>query len=512
MAGQVAPTVHPDGSPAMLRPTLLLTALLVPPAFVAVAQAQDDPPLAPREFRGVWVATVGNIDWPSKPGLTTEQQKAEALAILGRVAELNLNAVIFQVRTAADALYRSDLEPWSAVLTGTQGQAPEPFYDPLAFWVAEAHRRGLQLHAWLNPFRAKPAGAKYETAATHVSKAHPDWVKSYGEMLWMDPGIADARDHTLRVVADVLNRYNVDGIHIDDYFYPYPVSEGGQPVDFPDDASWALYQDTGGRLNRADWRRENVNRLVEGMYRLSRDFRPGVQFGVSPFGIPRPGRPEGVVGFDQYASLYADTELWLRNGWCDYWTPQLYWRINAPGQPFRPLLNYWIEQNQQGRHVWPGLSSSRIREGERGYRPSEILGQIAIIRAAQGDDGNVLFSMKSLMANRLGFCDQLKDGPYRLPALVPTTPWLDDAAPARPSVEKGDQPDTLTVRPGPGEPPFLWAVWTQGESGWTFAVRPASSQVLAIDPAARKVVITAVDRLGNESQRTTVEPGGPPRP
>lgn len=485
---------------------LLATLAHVP----AAALGADGPPPLPREFRAVWVATVGNIDWPSRRGLPTEDQKREAIAILDKVAALNLNAVVLQVRTAADALYDSKIEPWSVVLTGRQGVAPEPFYDPLAFWVEEAHRRGLQLHAWINPFRARPAGAPKEMAESHVARTHPDWVKPYGDLLWMDPGEPGARDQTLEVVADIARRYDVDGLHVDDYFYPYPVARpGGGNLEFPDDPSWDAYRKSGGTLARGDWRRENINRLIEGMYRRAHEVRPSVQVGISPFGLPRPGTVAGMKGFDQYEGLYADAETWLRRGWCDYWSPQLYWKIDAPGQPFRPLLDYWTSINDRNRHIWPGLSSSRVRAGERGYAPSEIFGQIAIIRETPGDDGNVLFSMKSLMRNNAGFSDGLKAGPYKTPAVVPTSPWLDREPPARPLVTFGSDGRrfSVRVRPGPSERPFLWAVWTRRGAEWTFAVYPAATERVDIGNAetvADEVAVSAVDRLGNESERVPV--------
>jgi uncharacterized lipoprotein YddW (UPF0748 family) len=445
-------------------------ALLLGPGLM-IARADDPPEVrAPREFRAAWVATVANIDWPSKPGLSTAQQQDEARSILDRVAALNMNAVIFQVRTAADALYDSKIEPWSAVLTGTQGQPPSPYYDPLRFWVTEAHLRGLQLHAWINPFRARQGAARGELAATHVSRAHPDWVKPYGEMLWMDPGEAGARAQTLAVAADIVTRYDVDGLHIDDYFYPYPVNDPAtkKEAPFPDDPSYKAYQSGGGKLARDDWRRENISNVVRGLYEATHKARPGALFGVSPFGIPRPGKPPGVVGFDQYASLYADTELWLREGWCDYWTPQLYWKIDAPGQPFRPLLNYWIAGNPQKRPMWPGLSVSRVGTGERSYRPEEIQGQIQILRETPGASGHVLFSMKALMTGHADVGERLRVETYPDAALIPETPWIGaDSVPPAPKVELID--GAVTVKPADGATPFLWAVWGADRSFRTLA-------------------------------------------
>lgn len=226
-----------------------------------------EPPPVLREFRGVWVASVANIDWPSKRTLTTAEQQAELLALFDRAAELRLNAVIFQVRPAADALYASSIEPWSEYLTGTQGKRPDPYWDPLAFAVREAHARGMELHAWFNPYRARHTDAKSPLVATHIARTNPALVKPYGGYLWMDPGEPAVRARTLRVVLDVVKRYDIDGVHIDDYFYPYPATtRRGQAIDFPDATSWAKYRKQGGTLARADWRRENVNLLVKELY------------------------------------------------------------------------------------------------------------------------------------------------------------------------------------------------------------------------------------------------------
>jgi uncharacterized lipoprotein YddW (UPF0748 family) len=234
----------------------------------AAAARDTMPPPLPREFRGVWVATVGNMDWPSKPGLSTAEQQRELLAILDRSAELRLNAVIFQVRPAGDALYKSSIEPWSEVLTGIMGQAPSPSWDPLQFAIEEAHKRGLELHAWFNPYRAQTPVMKSPIHQTHLSKRKPEWVVKYGRHLWMDPGIPDVRKNTIKVVLDVVKRYDVDGIHIDDYFYPYRENDPAtkRQIAFPDDKSYAQYRRNGGTLERDDWRRDNVNTLVRELY------------------------------------------------------------------------------------------------------------------------------------------------------------------------------------------------------------------------------------------------------
>jgi len=317
-----------------------------------------------REFRAAWIATVANIDWPSRPGLPVEQQKSELIAMLDKAAEIRLNAVVLQVRPACDALYASKLEPWSEFLTGTMGKAPEPYYDPLEFAVTEAHKRGLELHAWFNPYRARHPQGKSEISADHISKTHPNLVKTYGTYLWLDPGEKAVQDHTVAVMLDVARRYDVDGIHIDDYFYPYRVKgPDGNILDFPDDPSWKTYVDGGGTLKRDDWRRENVNILVQRFYSELKQVKPHVKFGISPFGIGRPGMPPGITGFDQYTELYADTLKWLRNGWMDYWTPQLYWKIESKGQSFPVLLKFWAGEN--AKHSIPARSAPAATAGRR---------------------------------------------------------------------------------------------------------------------------------------------------
>src|SRR6218665_3648571 len=331
-------------------------------------------PPAPREFRAAWVATVANIDWPSKPGLSTAEQQAEMRRMLDGGGGRGLNAIIFQIRTSADALYASPLEPWSEYLSGVQGQAPEPFYDPLALWIAEAHQRGLELHAWFNPFRARQSNARSAPSAGHLSQTRPDWVKRYGDQLWIDPGEPGAAEHSLAVFMDVLQRYDVDGIHIDDYFYPYPVTDPAskQEIDFPDEPSWQRYLQSGGRLARADWRRQNVDRLIERLHQgLRTSSKPWVRFGISPFGLPKPAlRPEGIAGFSQYDKLYADVERWLAEGWLDYLVPQLYWPMAQKPQAFGPLLDYWHAQNARARHIWPGLFTSRVLPADAPAQPA----------------------------------------------------------------------------------------------------------------------------------------------
>ncbi len=352
-----------------------------------------------QELRGVWIATVNNGDWPSRRDLAADEQKRELIAILDRVAALGLNAVFLQVRPMADALYASDLEPWSEFLTGTMGKAPEPLYDPLSFAIEEAHARGIELHAWFNPFRAHHPSATSPFAASHVVRRHPERVHNYGRYVWMDPGDGDVQRDVLAVMTDVVRRYDIDGIHIDDYFYPYP--ENG--IDFPDQATWERYRAGGGRLTRPQWRRDNINRFVRDLYQAVKPIKPAVEVGISPFGIWRPGHPPQIRGLDAYDAIYADARLWLRRGWVDYLAPQLYWPIDKREQSFPVLLRWWTGQDWRGRGIVAGISINRVATGRpNSITADEIRRQLEIVKKERGAVGYILFSAKALMSDRGG--------------------------------------------------------------------------------------------------------------
>ena len=274
--------------------------------------------------------------------------------------QLNLNAIVLQVRPACDAIYASKIEPWSYYLTGAMGKAPEPFYDPLAFAVDEAHRRGLELHAWFNPYRVAMLSPAPAFSKNHITHTHPDWVQRYGSSLWLDPGEKAAAEYSLEVVMDVVRRYDIDGVQFDDYFYPYKEKDAQKrELEFPDGASWRKYG-AGGGLSRDDWRRENVNSLVHQAYESIKAAKPWVKFGVAPFGIWEPGFPKQIRGKSAYTEIYADSRRWLTNGWVDYWSPQLYWPIDLPDQSFPVLLQWWTEQNPKHRNIWPGIYSEGV--------------------------------------------------------------------------------------------------------------------------------------------------------
>jgi uncharacterized lipoprotein YddW (UPF0748 family) len=482
------------------------------PAERVLTEAELPPP-APRQFRGAWVATVANIDWPSRPGLPTLEQQGEARAILDRARALGLNALVLQVRPAGDALYASRLEPWSEYLSGRQGQPPRPWWDPLAFWVREAHARGLELHAWFNPFRARHPTAKTPLVKPHLALRAPHAVKAYGEgLLWADPGDASARAQMLAVVEDVLRRYDIDGVHIDDYFYPYPASENGNELAFPDSEAYLRYLGEGGALPLPDWRRAHVDTLVRALYERVRAVRPQARLGISPFGLPRPDRrPPGVSGFSQYDKLYADVERWLEEGWLDYLAPQLYWPLASDNQPFVPLLQSWVQANVRGRHMWPGLFTSSVRPpapvaGEglgatRSWPAREVLEQLAALAREPGAGGHIHFSMVALQQDRDGLAAQLQRGPYAVPALVPATPWLDDRPPPPPRLAR--RADAVFIEPAAGEPVARWAVWRRVEGAWRFAVHGPAERRVARE-RADAVVVAAVDRSGNLSARQAV--------
>ena len=462
------------------------------------------PPAVAREFRGVWVATVGNMDWPSRPGLPADSARGELVRILDHAVRSGLNAVVFQVRPAGDALYVSKIEPWSEYLTGKQGAAPNESWDPLAFAITEAHARGLELHAWFNPYRAKDPTAKGPLSAMHMAKQYPAFAKRYGRYTWFDPGEPAVRRRTVRVVLDVLARYDVDGIHLDDYFYPYPEQRRRRDIPFPDAASFKRYQKKGGNLDRDDWRRQNVDVLIDTLRTEIAKAKPWVKFGVSPFGIWRPGEPATVRGFDAYGKIFADARKWLSNGWVDYLVPQLYWAIAQDGQAFGELLRWWNAQNSQSRHVWPGLADYKIGDGKTPWTSSEILQQIDTTRAVAGSTGSVHFQMKVLLEDRDSIATHLARGPYAAPALVPASPWKGTAVPRTPSIVVATAPagDVLTIARQSSDDVKWWLVQTRTADTWTTRVMDGALTKIAMaifdtnDVGPEVLALTPVGRTG----------------
>ncbi|QYA24849.1 family 10 glycosylhydrolase [Gramella sp. MT6] len=461
-------------------------------------------PLNIEEFRAAWIATVANINWPSKGGLSTYQQQQEAVKLLDFLQSHNFNAVIFQVRPQADALYESELEPWSYFLSGKQGKAPDPYYDPLEFWITEAHKRGLELHVWLNPYRAHHTTGG-EITETSIIKKRPELaIELANGMWWLDPAKKETQDHSAAVVMDIVKRYDIDGVHFDDYFYPYDSYNDGK--DFPDDKTFLAYQNSNGKLSRADWRRDNVNKFIKRIYDKIKAEKPFVKFGLSPFGIWRPGYPQSVVGYDQYDKLYADAKLWLNEGWIDYFTPQLYWQINQYGQSFPELLGWWESENTKDRHLWPGIN---VGMGGDEKNVDETINQIMITRGMLPESkGTVHWSIGPLMKSEM-LAKGLLEGPYRKKALVPPSPWLDNNAPEVPQFNASIEKDRLLMNWEVNNPADIskYVLWFKYEQGnWDYKILDGNTTAFSLQNivgekkrSMEKIGITAVDRLGNQS-------------
>ena len=478
--------------------------------FAARSPATDEtgsgakilPPPPARELRGAWIATVANIDWPSKPGLPVAQQKAELISLLDRAAQLHLNAVFFQVRSVCDAVYASPLEPWSEYLTGVQGKMPQPFYDPLALAVAEAHKRGLQLHAWFNPFRAGHPESKSPPALNHVVRTHPELVRHYGKQTWLDPGEPDAQARALAPVLDVVKRYDVDGVVFDDYFYPYPEKSwsGGQ-MDFPDDASWKKRSVAETiAIPRDVWRRENINQFIQKVSQSVHAARPAVQFGISPFGIWRPGVPAGIdaKALDAYGRLYADAKLWLASGWVDYLAPQLYWPIAPREHSFSLLFQWWRQQNAKGRHVFAALNDAAV--GTK-FSDDEIGRQIDAVRTQTSNGGEIHYHLRNLLENA-GLARTVA-AKYAQPALPPAVPWLASTPPGKPKLYQTESRAGTRFQwenSGTGKARW-WLLQFSTNNVWKTEVLPEGEIAHTFygeKPAA--ISLRAVDRLGNLSE------------
>ncbi len=452
------------------------------------------------EFRAVWIASVANINWPSEPGLSVEQQQREAIELLDAIAAANMNAVILQVRPQADALYPSDLEPWSYYLSGEQGKAPEPFYDPLEFWIHEAHQRGLELHAWINPYRAHHMDGGPVSEHSIVNQLGEHIYRLKNDMYWMDPTQAEIVDHSLAVIKDIVARYDLDGLHYDDYFYPYPSYNEGAP--FPDGDNYSAYQSEGGTLTINDWRRKAVNDFVKAIYDEVKRLKPHVKVGISPFGIWRPDHPPLIKGFDQYDQLYADAKLWLNKGWLDYYTPQLYWNISKIPQSFPILLAWWAEQNTESRHLWPGLSTYAVatQTGE-----TEVINQIMVSRALLGSqDGHVLWNVKAI-ADHPHFAGLLQKHVFNNQAIVPPSPWLDNIPPEAPevSLQSGLSELVISWSNNGQEAVFRWILYYKKDNDWHYDIYPTGVKTRRFDTTDNitAYAVVAVDRTGQQSQR-----------
>lgn len=518
----------------MLHPMISRTVILVAAAVSAsIASAQTTvvasqadslvpPPGVPREFRAAWVSPIydrGFRDWPSAPGLSPDAQRAELTALLDEASAIGLNAVILHVRVAGDAFYPTKYAPWSVLLSGRSGVGPSPSYDPLAFAVAAAHARGLQLHAWFNPFRAALPGVPGRAASTHVTRLHPDWIAKYGKQTWIDPGNPAARKYVLETILDVARRYDVDGIHLDDYFYPYRESRTftrrvkrkrvrvTQEIPFPDARTWKRYGLARGLTDRDAWRRSNVDDFVRALYTSVKAIKPSLVVGISPFGIWRPGSPAGITGLDSFSEIYADSRRWLEQGWVDYLAPQLYWEVNGAQNRFRALDAWWRTENPQRRFVWPGLYTSRVfGSGFDTWPTQEIQTQITTIRDARVGSadapGHVHFRLSALLADNERVAHSLA-GTYAQHAIVPAFTWLGAAPPATPSIATTGSESAFTMLPGDAAPPRWWLIQVRGTGGaWATKLEPGTIGRVVVDAVGvanpNEIAVSAISATGVE--------------
>jgi len=377
-----------------------------------VLRAQNKP-----EFRGVWVASVDNIDWPSKGNFNSDSQKVEFIRLVDMHKANGMNALIVQIRPATDAFYPSQYEPWSEWLTGKQGQPPQPYYDPLQFMITETHKRGMEFHAWMNPYRATFNINTSSISATHITKLHPDWFLTYGDKKYFDPGNKQVQQYVTNLVKDVVQRYAIDAIHFDDYFYPYRVTG----KEFPDDESYTKY---GNGLGKDDWRRSNVDSIIVMLYRTIKKENSKCQFGISPFGVWRnidkdPDGSNTRAGQTNYDDLYANILLWLKNSWIDYVAPQIYWEFEQKNAPYQTILDWW-NTHTYGKNCYIGLGIYKAGSNEAWKDLTQLPRQIAALRNTPNIQGMIFFSSKSFNNNPNGWSDSLRTNYFAVPVPTPT--------------------------------------------------------------------------------------------
>ena len=464
-----------------------------------------------REFRAAWIATVANIDWPSKPGLPAIEQQQQFIARLDELKALGCNAVIVQVRPVCDALYDSKIEPWSHFLTGRQGEPPFPYYDPLVFMINETHKRNMEFHAWFNPYRALMDSRENPNPPKHVTRVHPDWIINYGGKAYLDPGIPEVRAYVISVIADVVKRYDIDAVHLDDYFYPYRIAN----KEFGDAKTFAKY---GGGADKDDWRRNNVSLFISLLNTNIKSLKPYVKLGISPFGIWRNSDkdPKGSAtkgGQTNYDDLYADVLLWMQKGWVDYLLPQLYWEHTSHAAPFGVLMPWWFDHCYK-RHVYYGLAAYRMVGGTGTWAGvKELMSQLHDIRNSCPNSGYAFFSAASFDKIRAPIKDSLQNNFARYPALVPAMPWLDSVAPAAPVLKLASAANGNVLKwdeSNPQKEPLKYVVYRFVNNEPVNLER--NDRILSVqqgmeytDHEAKQYkecvyVVTALDRLWNESK------------
>jgi uncharacterized lipoprotein YddW (UPF0748 family) len=481
--------------------------LIVATAFKMVA-AQN-----PKyEFRAAWIATVENIDWPSKKGLPVEEQKAEYIKLIDKLQSVGMNAVIMQIRPAADAFYPSKLEPWSEYLTGVQGQAPSPLYDPLKFMIEETHKRNMEFHAWCNPYRAVFNIAKSNIAATHISNTQKSWFVTYGGgaeayKKYFDPGNPDARNFVTEVVKDIVTRYDVDAIHFDDYFYPYRIAG----KEFPDSQSFAKY---GKGLSKDAWRRSNCDSIILQLSKAIKKIKPNVKFGISPFGVWRNKSQdidgsETQAGQTNYDDLYADILLWQKKNWIDYIVPQLYWEIGHNKADYTTLVNWWAKHSFD-KHVYIGHGFYRAGSNTAWKDKKQIPDQINMLRKFNTIQGSAYFSAKNFYKNLNGWNDTLQKNLYSTIALIPPMKWIDNTPPPSPIVSKSGK-NILVKKAAKCERLRSYVIYafapgnTNANNAANIIKQVEATDELVLDEkfvalyAGKQIAITALDWNNNES-------------
>lgn len=496
--------------------TIFITSLILPYFLYAQTVAKIAPK---REFRGIWVATVTNIDWPSRPGLSTDQQKQELIGLLEQHKKNGMNAIMLQVRPAADAFYTKSREPWSQWLMGKQGTAPD--YDPLAFAIKEAHSRGMELHAWFNPYRATMS-PNTVISDDHMTKKRPDLFFTYGGKKQFDPGLPEVREYIVQVVLDVVKGYDIDGVHFDDYFYPYPIS--GQRIN--DGETFSKYAN--GFTNINDWRRNNVDLLIKELDDSIHHYKKYVKFGISPFGIWKNNKEDSLGsatnGLSNFHELYADSRKWIKEGWVDYINPQVYFSFTRKAAPFGTLVDWW-SNNTYGRHLYIGQAAYLMNQKmEAAWRiPSQIPDQIRYIRENNRVQGSVFFSSKSFSTVARATADSLRNDLYKYPALPPQMPWLDEVVPNEPRNLTAESAVTgvqlkweAPMIAADGETASGYVIYRFEEGEKISVVNPKNILRISfenftafLDTTVEKgkrynYLVTSLDRLKNES-----EPGGP---
>ncbi|SDE75098.1 Uncharacterized lipoprotein YddW, UPF0748 family [Pricia antarctica] len=494
-------------------PLLLLLVLVLNSCAIFNPIAQPE-----REFRGFWVATVVNIDWPKSGSDPVEKQKADYLKILDFYDSLNFNAAIVQVRTAGDAFYASKYAPWSRFLTGEEGKAPQTDESILGWMIAETHARGMEFHAWLNPYRATFDLNTEILSPEHDYHRHPEWMLKYGKKYYYDPGLPDVRERMVSVIDELVSNFDIDAVHFDDYFYPYTIT--GEV--FGDSLSFDKYASENQSMG--DWRRSNINLLVKYSYEIIKARKPWVQFGISPFGVWKnkstdPRGSDTQAGQTTYENLYADPLLWMKRGWLDYLVPQVYWSMDLPVASHRKIVHWWAE-NTTNSNLYIGNGPYKIRNNnDKAWdKKNELPKQLRFARDTKGVQGNAFFSAKSLMESKADVVKHLRRKYYKREALPPTSPWMSGRATAHLEIKSTQKTNDAIVINFRDLKPFqfitIYPSVKKLQSRYPikkllvkFPIVDSSSIILPkrILGKRKQIAVILIDRFGRESEPIVVD-------